>query len=136
MKTLRLNRYALQKGHGVGSIFRTIGKFFMPVAKTLFGTTKPLLKKVGKSIGQEVLNVGAETVGDIVSGKNVKESLKRNIKSGGKRVINKAKNEGQGIISNDIKVATTKRKPQSTKGPPAKRVKRRRKNKGPKTIFD
>ena len=77
MKTLRINRYALQKGHGVGSIFRTIGKFFMPVAKTLFGTTKPLLKKVGKSIGQEVLNVGAETVGDIVSGEKCQRKFKK-----------------------------------------------------------
>lgn len=60
-----------QRGHGLGSI---IG--------SLFRGAMPILKTVGKKVGQQILKKGLDVAGDVVSGSNVKESLKRRAKEG------------------------------------------------------
>ena len=111
-----------------------LSKAILPLARTIFSSSKPLLKKAAKSVGREALNVGVSTLNDIASGANVKESLKKNVKDGGMRVSGNAKNT---VKKAHIKENVSKRKAQNTGiVKPAKKISRKKK-KGPgKTIFD
>ena len=54
-----------QMGYGLGNLFRSIAKVAMP-----------MLKRGGKALGKIVATTGADLLGDIASGKNVKEAAK------------------------------------------------------------
>jgi len=54
-----------QRGHGLGGILGSLGKMAMP-----------LLKQAGKMAGKQVLSTGANLLGDLFKGKNLKASLK------------------------------------------------------------
>jgi hypothetical protein len=54
-----------QRGHGLGGILGSLGKMAMP-----------LLKQVGKMAGRQALSTGANLLGDLFKGKNLKASLK------------------------------------------------------------
>ena len=53
-----------QRGAGLGSVFRSLFRAILPVAKS-----------AGKTIGKRALRAGAEIASDLVSGKNLKDSL-------------------------------------------------------------
>ena len=54
-----------QTGYGLGNLFRSLAKVAMPI-----------LKRGGKALGKIVATTGADLLGDIASGKNVKEAAK------------------------------------------------------------
>ena len=78
------------RGHGIGNIFRSLFRFFSPIAK-----------KVGKAVGKQALQTGAQIATDIVSGENFKQSLKKRGRAGAENLFNKAasKLRGEGIGS-------------------------------------
>lgn len=55
-----------QRGGGLGSIFRGIFRALLPIAKS-----------AGKTIGRQALRTGAEIASDVLSGSNLKDSVKR-----------------------------------------------------------
>ena len=55
-----------QEGYGIGNILGG-----------LFRSALPLIKSAGKRLGKEVLTAGKDVLGDVLSGKNIKSSLKR-----------------------------------------------------------
>ena len=57
---------SLQIGHGFGDILSSITKF-----------AKPFLKKGLKKLGKSALNTGANILGDVIDGKNFKNSAKK-----------------------------------------------------------
>lgn len=59
-----------QKGYGIGSLFSSIFRSVVPIVA-------PIAKNVAKSIGREALSAGSDIAKDILSGKNVKASIKR-----------------------------------------------------------
>ena len=68
-----------QRGHGLGSILGG-----------LFKSAVPLLKKGAKALGKEALRTGLNVAADTLEGGNVGESLKRQTKAAGRRVVNRA----------------------------------------------
>lgn len=53
-----------QRGQGLGSFFRGLFRAILPVAK-----------KVGKTVGKQALSTGADILGDMVRGENIRNSL-------------------------------------------------------------
>jgi hypothetical protein len=68
-----------QRGHGLGSIF---GGFFK--------AAMPLLKKGAKALGREALKTGLSIAGDVVQGRNIKQTAKSRLKSTGQNLLQKA----------------------------------------------
>jgi hypothetical protein len=68
-----------QRGAGLGSVFRGIFRALLPIAKT-----------AGKSIGRQALATGAQIASDVVSGKPIKEAVKRRGKAGATNLLRKA----------------------------------------------
>ena len=131
MKTIRIPQYPYyisQRGHGLGGIFRSLARVFMPIAKTVFKASKPLMKKAVKYAGKEALQVGLDTVTDVVNGNDLKTSLKKNVKTRSKHVLNKTKDKIKEGLEKVIKGAGKKRKHQSST--------RKKRAKKMKTIFD
>ena len=65
----------IQKGHGLGGIFRGIRNFFMPLARRVVTTlNKPEVKRVLKTIGKETLNTGSELVLDSIQGNDIQST--------------------------------------------------------------
>ena len=70
----------IQKGHGLGGIFRGIRKNFMPLARRVVTTlNKPEVKRVLKTIGKETLNTGSELMLDSIQGNDIQSTLDKRI---------------------------------------------------------
>ena len=133
MKTVKIMKsHFSQRGNGLGSIFRSLAKVFLPVAKTVFRASKPALKQAAKETGRELLRTGVETIGDIAAGEDPKLAVKKNVKAGTKRALGKAKEKIQEKMS---KMAPKSIK---TKNPGRKGYSRlgQDKSRKYKTIFD
>jgi len=70
-----------QRGHGIG---QTLGGLFKRFVVPLVA---PYAKNIGKKILGNVAKTGMQVVGDVMSGRNVKESLKHRGLSGIKRTV-------------------------------------------------
>lgn len=55
-----------QRGHGLGSILRTLARVAVP-----------LVKKGAKVLGKEALKTAGQVAGDAAAGKNIKQAAKR-----------------------------------------------------------
>jgi hypothetical protein len=62
--------HIFQKGSGIGSILRGIGKAALP-----------LLKKAGKYLGKTALGVTSNTIGDLLDGENLGSAITKNLSS-------------------------------------------------------
>jgi len=77
----------IQKGHGLGGIFRGIRNFFMPLARRVVTTlNKPEVKRVLKTIGKETLNTGSELMLDSIQGNDIQSTLDKRINIAKKRI--------------------------------------------------
>ena len=85
-----ISRVYKQRGRGLGSIFRSISKI-----------AKPFLSKGLKAIKQEALTSGSHLLQDILSGENVKSSLKKRSKETAQNLRKRALNQltGEGLIT-------------------------------------
>ena len=69
-----------QRGSGLGSVFRNVLRFLLPI---------------GKAVGKEVLRSGIGVAGDVLEGESVKGAMR---KRGGQAVRNLANQTGQGKV--------------------------------------
>ena len=77
----------IQKGHGLGGIFRGIRNFFMPLTRRVVTTlNKPEVKRVLKTIGKETLNTGSELVLDLIQRNDIQSTLDKRINIPKKRI--------------------------------------------------
>ena len=68
--------YYIQKGYGLGGIFRGIAKVFYPFLRNTNKILKsPVVRKAAQAITSEVAQTGAEILTDSLRGNNVKETL-------------------------------------------------------------
>ena len=78
----------IQKGHGLGSIFRGVAKFFRPLARNIVNTFKqPAVKKVLKTVGKETLNTGSELLIDSLKGNDIESKMDQRIKTAKQRIV-------------------------------------------------
>ena len=101
-----------QMGYGLGNLFRSIAKVAMP-----------MLKRGGKALGKIVATTGADLLGDIASGKNVKEAAKARglqalstAKGKAMEQMHANKQTGSGTRRKQTRSTSAKR-PKSAKGP-------------------
>ena len=67
-----------QKGYGLGNVFSSIGKNFMPLIKT-----------GAKAIGKQFLKSGVGFVSDVLAGKNAKQAAIDQAKKAGTNLLQK-----------------------------------------------
>ena len=79
----------IQKGRGLGGIFRGIRNLFMPLARRVVTTlNRPEVKRMLKTIGKETLNTGSELVLDSIQGNDIQSTLDNRINIAKKRFNN------------------------------------------------
>ena len=83
--------YSHQRGNGIPVYIGGMrGGGLGNVLNGLFRAAVPLLKKGGKAVLREGVSSGLKVAQDVLSGKNLKSSLKRHAHASGKRLYNKA----------------------------------------------
>lgn len=81
---------AFQRGAGLGSVFRSLYRFLLPIGQ-----------QMGKAIGRQGLETGSRVLAGLLDGKDVKETLTTEGKAGLKNLLEKAadnlgRQKGQG----------------------------------------
>ena len=130
--------YKSQKGGGLLNFFGKFSRVFKPLAKsTLHSILKPAASKIFDTVKNEAIDAGKQVAGDVLQGKNLKESLKQR----GTAAIKRAAEPVKGTIrksakklKEDISQGIKKGVKQTAKQESVK--KRGRKKKTKKTIFD
>ena len=69
-------RRAVQRGNGLGNIFKGLSRLIVPLAK-----------KGGQYLGKTAVEVGKNVINDVSNGKSIKESMKNNLKKTGKTIL-------------------------------------------------
>ncbi len=77
--------FPYQRGSGLGSIFRSLLRAVLPVAKS-----------AGKAIGKQALRSGIGFAGDVLEGANVKEAAVNRVRSGGARLMKQGEKKLKG----------------------------------------
>lgn len=85
-----------QKGYGLGSMFRSFYRWFLPIAKT---HGLPLLQSGATAIRNEALKTVANVANDALAGKEIKEAVKDRAKDAVNSLVDQAllKQNGKGI---------------------------------------
>lgn len=118
-----------QRGHGLGNIL-----------SSLFKSAAPVLKRGLTSLGKSALQTGISIAGDVLSGKDAKESAKSRAVEGIKSLAREA-----GIISNERRPPRqVEEEPEKVKGPFGKRrggsgksgLAKKRRRRTPRDILD
>ena len=110
-----------QRGGGLGSIFRGIFRALLPIAKS-----------AGKTVGRQALRTGAEIASDVLSGSNLKDSVKRRSRTAAATLATKAAKKMQGgrlgkkPVSKTIKGQAIKKKASRKRKAPRKQSKGKR----------
>lgn len=102
---------AYQRGYGLGNIFGS-----------LFRSAVPLLKQGLKTVGKKALQTGIQVADDVISGQNLKESVKHRAKTAGKELLSS--------VGSNLSSRLQERKSQSKKRlqSPVKKAKRSKKH--------
>ena len=95
----------MQRGHGIGGLFRGLFKSVKPLLKSGAKTVAPLLKKGMRFVGKQAVDSGMKLAGDLLEGRNVKTAARERALEARDRL---------------------KRKALQSLGPPGKRTKRRK----------
>ena len=87
----------IQKGYGLGGIFRSVVKFFKPMVHNATKIlNKPEVKRVLKTVGKETLHGGSKVLLDSLRGNDIKSTLNKR--------ISKAKQKISDSIEQSIKL--------------------------------
>ena len=97
-----------QRGAGLGSIFRGLFRFLLPVAKS-----------AGKAVGKQALATGAQIASDVVAGTDIKTAAKRRARAGAAKLMKRAARKiqtgkGLGRRPRKKKRATKRKKPRKS----------------------
>lgn len=94
-------RPRFQRGRGVGGIFRTLMKGIVPVVNYVGKFLKsPVGKAVKNTVKEAALESGGRFISDMVSGKNVRTSLKENSTHARNNIASKIKRLADPSVQN------------------------------------
>ena len=79
----------VQKGYGLGGIFRSVAKLFRPIVRNIIRTiNRPEVKNVLKTVGKETLDTGSELlINSIKGGNDIGPRLDKRIKIAKQRIV-------------------------------------------------
>lgn len=83
-----------QGGYGLGNVFKRFFRWIVPIIKE---HAVPVLKDVGKKVGESVLTGTTNFARDALDGKDIKESAKTRLDETTKEIKNKFYQKGEGI---------------------------------------
>ena len=116
---------AYQRGHGIGSLFRGLFRFAMP-----------LLKQGAKAVGRQALQTGIQVAGNMFENRLIKESLRTRVREAESSLTAKSENKVNQLLSGSGRRRARKRKAPVRIGPPTlKRRKRISKKRKSRDIF-
>jgi hypothetical protein len=118
-ETFHFRGATIQKGHGLGSMFKSFYRWILPVVKT---HALPLLKDGAQTVKNEALKTVANIANDTLKGKNISDAAKERaeeaVTSLVEKTINKREQSGSGLkkkkdaqiksCRNDSKIFSTK----------------------------
>ena len=97
-----MSRFVRKKiyGRGLGGIFRGIYKFFRPLLNFILPSISKVVssktgKKLIKQAKKSAIKAGINTIGDISSGVNLKDSMSKNLKKESEDILTKLENSGK-----------------------------------------
>lgn len=135
------------RGSGIGSIFSSVFRTLIPIAKSIFGITKkaaasPIGQQVMRAAKRSAVKAGIDLAQDTLAGENVGKSIKKRARQAGRQVLEdleSGKGRSRGTVTKQKKKKTMcsakmpKKKKKMTKkkaGSPAKK-KKKKKTKSP-----
>ena len=82
----------VQKGYGLGGIFRSVSKIFSPIARKIATVARqPEVRKVLKTLGKSAADTGSELLISKLKGESVQPKLKEKIASSKKQIVESIK---------------------------------------------
>jgi len=111
-----------QSGHGLGQIFSSLGRVALPFFKT-----------AASYLGRKAVDTGKQILGDVIGGRNFKESLTERLKDTGRSVLSDVSERLQRGSGRRRKRKSASRVTSKKKKSPKKNIKKR---KTEKTILD
>ena len=83
----------LQRGRGIGGLLRAASSLFKPLFKTVGSTALKVArsdagKAIGKAVKEQAISSAKNIALDTISGKNIKDSVRNEVKNVRKRVAN------------------------------------------------
>jgi hypothetical protein len=83
-----------QGGYGLGNVFKRFFKWIVPIIKD---KAVPVLKDVGKKVGESVISGTTNFARDALDGKDIKESAKTRFEETKNDIKSKIEQRGEGI---------------------------------------
>ena len=78
----------IQRGYGLGGMFRGLAKLFRPLVRKISTTiNRPEVRNVLKTMGKETLNTGSELLIDSLKGNDIESKLDSRINLAKKRIV-------------------------------------------------
>ena len=100
----------IQRGRGIGGLFKIASKLFAPLASF---TKKALSSKVGekvvKAVKKQAIDSSLNIAKDLAAGKNVKESLKSEFENAKQNSKRKALEMGSDYLESQLKPHSVKK---------------------------
>ena len=124
-----------QRGHGFGSFFRGLFRFIKPIL------TSNVVKSGAKALAKQAAASGAQLMGDIAEGHNLRDSMRQRAEEGGRSLAATAKSklEQYGSGRRRKRRRVSRKKASHAKGPARKKSTlpkiNRRKRRSLKTVF-
>ena len=124
-------------GHGIGSLFSSLGRFVKPLIRTAWSAAKPQARRTLKQLAKQGLEAATSTAMDVISGEKPSTALKQNVKRSMPRVKSTLKTgikRGASAVKKSIKGAQSggaKRRKVSGKKRKATAKKKKKKTRRP-----
>ena len=109
---------SIQRGYGLGGIFRG-----------LFRSALPFLKQGAKTVGRQALRSGIDLAQDVLKGQGVKHAAKRRMGELGQRLLSRQK--GGGILKQGPSVKRSRKSTPRERSAPRRRASVANRRKGP-----
>jgi hypothetical protein len=113
----------IQSGHGLGAMFSALGRMAMPLIRPFM----PHITLAAKYLGKKALATGSNIVGDVIAGRNIKQSAADRFKETGLNVLSD--------VATRLQTGSGKKKRKPRNKTSTKKI-AKKKRKIEKTIFD
>lgn len=129
----------MQRGHGIGQLFRGLARMAMPFWKhTVVPAARRAAAAGAKQLKRTALQTGVRLASDALRGANMKQAAKNRLKEAGVQLVRHAIKRPAGSRGTSSQPATKRRRtstPAASRGPRRRASKKKKKSRSP-DIFD